>query len=36
MKLDIWIMDYGRFPKNLVGNGKKGGEIIIIIIIIQI
>ena len=31
LKLDIWTMDYGRFPKILVENGKKGGEIIIII-----
>ena len=36
LKLDIWTMDYGRFPKILVENGKKGGKIIIITIIIQI
>ena len=26
LDVDIWIMDYGRFPKNLVENGKKGGN----------
>ena len=36
LKLDIWIMDYGRFPKNLSGKREERRELQIIIVIIQI
>ena len=26
LESDIRTSDFGRFPKNLVGNGKKGGN----------